>query len=81
MSMDGALEPSNGSKFAPSTGTLAVLSRTGDIEVSAGSDAVKFLLLTGEPLNEPVARMGPFVMNTEEDIHQAVRDYQSETLA
>lgn len=78
---EGAVEPSNGSEFAPTTGILAVLSRTGDIEVLAGSDGVKFLLLTGEPINEPVARMGPFVMNTEEEIHQAVRDYQSGTLA
>lgn len=78
---DGALEPRKNSDLAPNTGTLAILSRSGDIEVSAGSDGVKFLLLTGEPINEPVARMGPFVMNSEEEIHQAVRDYQGGTLA
>jgi len=37
----------------------------------------RFLLLAGVPLREPVARMGPFVMNTEREIHEAVRDFQS----
>ena len=37
----------------------------------------RFLLLAGVPLREPVARYGPFVMNTQREIEEAVRDYQS----
>ncbi|HEX5340001.1 MAG TPA: pirin family protein [Gammaproteobacteria bacterium] len=38
---------------------------------------LELLLLAGVPLNEPVVRYGPFVMNSEQEIHQAMRDYQS----
>jgi len=46
--------------------------------VSAGSEhGARFLLLSGKPIGEPVARRGPFVMNTEEELEQAVDDYRS----
>jgi hypothetical protein len=47
------------------------------IELDAGADGARFLLLAGKPLREPVAQYGPFVMNTREELEQAVRDYQS----
>lgn len=48
----------------------------GDIEISAQADA-KLLILSGEPIDEPVEQQGPFVMNTREEIRQAVEDYRS----
>jgi quercetin 2,3-dioxygenase len=47
------------------------------IEITAGADGARFLLLAGKPLREPIAQYGPFVMNTREELEQAVRDYQS----
>lgn len=48
----------------------------GNIQLSA-SDEARFLVLTGEPIDEPVKGYGPFVMNTQEEIQQAIREYQS----
>ena len=48
--------------------------------VRAKSDQipVRFLLISGKPLNEPIARYGPFVMNTSDEIEQALRDLQND---
>jgi len=42
-----------------------------------GADNVRALLLCGEPINEPIVGHGPFVMNTQQEIHQAIMDYQA----
>ena len=47
------------------------------IELAAGAQGARFLLLAGRPLREPIVQYGPFVMNTREQIEQALRDYQS----
>jgi redox-sensitive bicupin YhaK (pirin superfamily) len=48
-----------------------------EIQIIAGATPVRFLLVSGQPLNEPIARYGPFVMNTREEIEQALRDLQN----
>ena len=56
---------------------LAVLNNIGDLEIFTKNDNAKFILIGGEPLNEPVARGGPFVMNTKQEILEAFSDYQN----
>ena len=61
-------------------GQMVLFSQDGDevtIENPAGAKAtLEVLLIGGLPLNEPIARYGPFVMNTEREIHQAFEDYR-----
>ena len=56
---------------------LAVLGHGERVIVKAGAQPCRFLLVAGKPLNEPVARAGPFVMNTEAELRQAFSDYQT----
>ena len=51
------------------------------MRVRAGGDGVRFLLLAAKPLREPVVQYGPFVMNTREEIEQALADYRDGRLA
>ena len=60
-----------------SKGKLAVLDTQGHFGCKATMNPTKFILVAGKPLNEPVARGGPFVMNTKEEILQAFEGYQS----
>jgi redox-sensitive bicupin YhaK (pirin superfamily) len=56
--------------------TLALLDGGEAVEIEARADS-RLLLVAGEPLNEPVARRGPFVMNSEAELRQAFDDYQT----
>jgi quercetin 2,3-dioxygenase len=55
---------------------LALLSDGEELTVKTENESVRFLLLAGKPLREPIARYGPFVMNTREEIIKAFEDYQ-----
>lgn len=61
------------------SGELGWLSEAGDVLIST-EVAASVLVVAGRPLNEPIAHYGPFVMNTPEEIQQAIRDYQNNQL-
>jgi redox-sensitive bicupin YhaK (pirin superfamily) len=75
---EARLEATGSSVRAP---RLAVFGDGDAVTVQAGAQGVKFLLVSGKPLNEPVARYGPFVMNTAEEIHQTLMELRNGTFA
>lgn len=56
---------------------LIVLDQEGELDLTAGKEGAKFIVVAGEPLNEPVARGGPFVMNSKGEVLKAFEDYQN----
>ena len=59
---------------------LATLTEGDAVTVQAGDDGARLLVLAGKPLGEPIAQYGPFVMNTQDEINQALSDYRDGTL-
>ena len=68
-----------GTPLAPKT--LGILSKGDRVAAQAADSGFSFLCVAARPLNEPIARYGPFVMNTREEIHQAVEDFRNGRLA
>jgi redox-sensitive bicupin YhaK (pirin superfamily) len=58
-------------------GELALTTHGATLPVTAGPQGARLIVVGGRPLNEPVARYGPFVMNTADEIRQAFADYQA----
>jgi quercetin 2,3-dioxygenase len=56
---------------------LVLFDRGDEVTVQAGEQGIRFLLVSGKPIREPVAWYGPIVMNTEAEIRQAIRELQS----
>jgi hypothetical protein len=69
-----------GARRTLATHHAGILSDGDAVELKGGPDGGRVILLAGRPLLEPIVQYGPFVMNTREEIEQAVRDYQSGTL-
>ncbi len=58
---------------------LVVLGEGDFVDVKAGDQGARLLLVSAQPLQEPIARYGPFVMNTQEEIEEALRDLRQGT--
>lgn len=67
----------NGAVTELKRGQLGRLGPGNAIQVAAGPEETRFLLLAARPINEPVAWHGPFVMNTQDELRQAISDYQA----
>jgi redox-sensitive bicupin YhaK (pirin superfamily) len=59
--------------------SLVVFERGDEVTVQAGDDGIRFLLVSGKPIEEPVAWYGPIVMNTQAELQQAVSELRSGT--
>ncbi|MFG6460046.1 pirin family protein [Roseateles sp. DXS20W] len=79
---EGALKFASG--CLQPAGRMAILANTAGsdgVRLTAGEQPTRALLVAGRPLGEPIAQYGPFVMNTEAELVQAVRDFQAGRLA
>ena len=65
-----------GATLAVPRGALAVLGEGDGVRLAAGSDPARILVVAGRHIAEPIARYGPFVMSTMEEVRQAFLDYQ-----
>ena len=71
------LENEQGEKTSGTRDQLAILSQGTVVELESQKEPARFLLIAGKPIGEPIARSGPFVMNSQAELQQAYRDYQS----
>jgi len=76
----GDSQPNSLEKRTTVQATRLVVFGDGDlVRVKTDQNPARLLLMSGKPLNEPIARYGPFVMNTNEEIQQALEDIQNDT--
>jgi redox-sensitive bicupin YhaK (pirin superfamily) len=59
--------------------TLVLFDRGDEVEIQTGDEGIRFLLVSGQPLKEPVAWYGPIVMNTQEELRHAFAQLKDET--
>jgi redox-sensitive bicupin YhaK (pirin superfamily) len=59
--------------------SLVLFDRGDEVEVQAGEDGIRFLLVSGKPLGEPVAWYGPIVMNTQDQLREAFQELEEGT--
>ena len=76
---ESAMDPNAPAAYDAKNHSLVLFDRGDEIVVQAGPEGIRFLLVSGKPLEEPVAWYGPIVMNTEAELRQAMSELQSGT--
>jgi redox-sensitive bicupin YhaK (pirin superfamily) len=76
---ESAVDPNAPPAYDARNHSLVLFDRGDEIVVQAGPEGIRFLLVSGQPLEEPVAWQGPIVMNTEAELRQAWSELQSGT--
>jgi len=71
---ESALDPNAAPVYDVASHSLVLFDRGDEITVQAGPQGIRFLLVSGKPIEEPVAWHGPIVMNTQEEIRQAMAE-------
>jgi len=74
---ESAVDPNAEAKYDAKNHSLVLFDRGDEIVVQAGPEGIRFLLVSGKPLEEPVAWYGPIVMNTQAELQQAMRELQN----
>ena len=74
---DQVAKPNAAPVYDASNHSLVLFDRGDEIVVQAGDEGIRFLLVSGRPLEEPVAWYGPIVMNTQEELRQAMADLRT----
>ena len=74
-----AASPDAPAKYDVSNHSLVLFDRGDEIVVQAGDEGIRFLLVSGKPIEEPVAWYGPIVMNTQDQLKRAVAELQDGT--
>ncbi|BCX78598.1 pirin family protein [Campylobacter sp. 19-13652] len=75
--LSGTVSVNDGETKASNAELVSFESGEGEVRLEALGSEAKLLILAGKPLNEPVVGYGPFVMNSEEEIAQAIEDYRA----
>jgi redox-sensitive bicupin YhaK (pirin superfamily) len=76
---ESAVDPKAPAAYDATNHSLVLFDRGDEITVRAGEQGIRFLLVSGKPIEEPVAWYGPIVMNTEAELRQAVRELNDGT--
>jgi hypothetical protein len=74
---ESAVDPNAPAKYDAKNHSLVLFDRGDEIVVQAGPEGIRFLLVSGKPIEEPVAWYGPIVMNTQSELQQAFNELQS----